>query len=248
MQAADLHKLKDTLTKSNSLHFNALGHPNGIKMHFSTPGEEYYTVLKRDAGIVIEYHTPTHFYTLNNCFDAATIELHNQFRTIMASNGITIPVCTAHEEHNMSDGTWIYNAWLKPISDAKTPFDMLVTTSQDSTAVFNNVATHMVATLNVLATQPLGSKVWPSGWSSQLGLSDYFVNPNNEWYWKPPMEYVNRYQSEDVNEIAKNMFTWLFEINNVINMNPHIHRTADFHKVHISQLNSDVFDVNGLMD
>ena len=246
MQAAELHKLKDKLSKSTSLHFNALDHPNGIKMHFSPPGDEYYSILQRNLhDYVIEYHTPTHIYTLNNCFEA-TLELHNQFRTIMSAEGIVVPVC-AHEEHSMFDGSWTYNAWIKPVSDAKSTFELVLNTDVDNTATFNNFCTHAVSTLNVLAKQPQGSKVWPESWASELGASAYYRNANNEWYWKSPLGYLNRY-GKDTNLFAENMFSWVTDANKLISLNPHIHRNADFHVSFISQLDSTVFDIESIID
>lgn len=249
MQASELYELISTkLPKAAGLHYNAVGYATtGRTYYFSKPGEEYYSIIKQERnvkqpGTMIEYHTPTHIYTLNNCFTETTIELHNQFRTIMASENINVARCVAHEVVEYDYDDWVYNAFEKPIANAKSVQDLIAIQPDDNSTIWNQLCVHSVTTLNVLANAPMGTKIWPDGWGPSLGFIDYYRNSDGEWYWKAPLAYTNQY-SLNATEFANDTFSWMKGAKRYYNLNPHLHVNPEFYTSYIDNLNNEVFDI-----
>jgi len=249
MQASELYDLiKTKLPKAAGLHYNAVGYAlNGRTHYFSPAGDEYYSIIKQEMkvkqpGTLIEYHTPTHIYTLNNCFLETTIELHNQFRTIMSAENITVPRCVAHEVVEYDYDEWVYNAFEKPVANAKSVQELITVLPDDNSAVWNNWCVHGVTTLNALAKSPMGTKIWPDGWGPQLGLMDYYRNADSEWYWKPPLAYTNRY-SLDPSIFAKEALSGMFGAKRFYDLNPHIHINPQLNLVYLDNLDNSVYDI-----
>lgn len=245
MQASELYDLIiNKLYKNRTAHYN-IGRERVLA--FSPPGEEYYTVIEQNGtdhpGIIVEYHTPTHYYTLNNAFLDTPVELHNQFRTIMRSNGITVASCEKHEIVSMGGEDWVYNVWAKPYAGCSNVWSDIISTAKDKDGLINNFIVRTIKTLNVLADQPMGSKVWAKGWYYVLDFKSYYSNDNNEWYWQPPLCYTNRYQT-NTKEFGKEAAVWLTEewTKHMV-LNPHIYSNPSLLARYNDDLNKEVFEI-----
>ena len=243
MQASELYDLiTNKLYKNRNAHYN-VGRDRVLA--FSPPGDEYYTIIEENlsdySGIVVEYHTPTHYYTLNNAFLHTTADLHNQFRTIMRSNNITVATCEVHETVTLGGEEWIYNVWAKPYTGCSNVWADIISTSKDNDGLINNFIVRTIKTLNVLADQPLGSKIWPKGWYYVLDFKSYYSNGNEEWYWQPPLCYTNQYQT-DTHQIAQEAAIWVTdEWNKHMVLNPHIYSNPALLARYSDDLNKEVF-------
>ena len=245
MQASELHELiKKKLPASGSLHYNTLtSDPNevGRTMYFSPPGDEYYSIIKQtrsgNPGTTIEYHTPTHIYFLNDCWVETTLDMHNQYRTIMGSKNIIIPRCIEHEVIEIDYVEWVYNVFEKPVANAKTVQELVGITDADNSTVWNQAALHVVSTLNALAELPMGTKAIPTGWYTGLKLGDYYSNQEGAWYWKPPLTFTNRYNT-DMDVYLWEAITWMWDVKSYNILNPHLHINPDFSEMFLKNLDS----------
>lgn len=204
MQASELHSLIQKLEDNQSAHYNIVADTMIDKQYyFSAPGETYYNIIKdlRTGKYIVEYHTATHIYTLNNVWLNTTQSQHNQYRTILGASNIPVVTCEAHEEVTFNEIDWIYNAFSKPITNSKSTIGFFGELDRTVADAFNNYILAAVSTLNCLAEQPLGSKVWPLSQEFVYGPESYYRNDESNWYWKSPLAYTNQ-QSIDPNKYA----------------------------------------------
>jgi hypothetical protein len=249
MQSADLYELIQTkLSKSLSAVYNQP--PQQQIIAASPPGENYWTMIQdnldNNGAIIIEYHTPTHYYTLNNAYLDTSIELHNQFRTIMRTAGIKVAVCEEHSIVEHGGETWVYNAWQKPVQDTKPWAERFFRTSDDNSTLINSLTVNIISTMNVFADAPTGTRIWPIGFSKNtMGPMTHFANNAGEWFWTSPLTYVNRMEIDP----SSAAIVWL-SLSTVAaslhSSNPHFHLNPNFYNSYFDNINSEVFDVDAL--
>lgn len=265
MQVSELFNLINTkLPAAGTAHYNVVLASNHDRVYyFSPPGDEYYSIFKNNSEynihdgwefnaygahdkIAIEYHTPTHYYTLNNVFTDTTIEMHNQFRTIMKTSNITVPTCTKHELIEVDGVQWIYNAWEKPFNDCYEITENMW--HGDPTATINTACAKIVDILNCLGSAPQGSKIWPKLANTyKIHIDNFFKNNNNEWFIKSPLEYTNRY-NVDATEYAINSASFTKVYTHLTSINPHLHTNISGLKNYFTNLDSNIFDVAQVME
>ena len=259
MQVSELFNLINTkLPTAGAAHYNAIYAPSRHVCYFSPPGDEYYSIIKNDTEyniqpidsssdkIAIEYHTPTHYYTLNNIFTDTTIEMHNQFRTIMNASDITVPTCTTHEIVEEDGEQWIYNVWQKPFTGCHNITEDVF--SGDPTATINTACTKIVEILNILGNAPQGTKIWPKIANTKcLSVENFFKNDNNDWFIKSPLEYTNGYNI-DATDYAISSSAFINVYTQLTSTNLHLHTNISGVKNYLTNLNADVFDVAQVME
>lgn len=253
MQATELHDLiTQKLEKNYHAHYNV--NRDGF-IAFSKPGETYWNIERRNfrndqEGTVVEYHTPTHYYTLNDIGLNTTIDLHNQFKAIMRSNNITVASNETHEEVEIDGKLWMYDVWAKPYADTYQVWGSICTGAKDNDALFNTYAANVVKFLNVCADQPMGSKIWPD---TQFNYQCFYINDKLEYFWQSPLSYTNRYiLGLGVSDYAKYMCFWLpnHSMHGVdlfgehMILNPQLYSDRQLINRYTEQLNTDVFKVD----
>lgn len=249
MQSADLYELIQTkLSKSLSAVYNQP--PTGQTFAASPPGENYWTMIQdtRDSNgaIVIEYHTPTHYYTLNNAYFDTSIELHNQFRTIMKTAGIKVAVCEEHSIVEHGGESWVYNVWSKPVENSKSWAERFFKSSADNTTLINSVTVNSINTMNVFASAPAGTRIWPLGFlRNTMGPIEHFANDAGDWFWTSPLVYANRMEVNPT-ELATVWLSISIIAASEYNSNPHFHINQNFYNGYFDNLNTEVFDVDAL--
>ena len=261
MQVSELFNLINTkIPTAGAAHYNAVLSADSTSpqvQYFSPAGDNYYTIIKNDRTyktssmgetMHIEYHTPTHYYTLNNVFTETTIELHNQFRTIMNTVGIVVPVCTAHELVDVEGENWVYNAWQKPFTGCNQVMTIATTLGHDGNSLINNTCVNAITMLNCLASASQGSKVWPTIHNqSKVDSTSFYSNDNGEWFYKAPMAYTNRYEM-DVTEYATESTTFIQALKQLTVINPHMHSNINIITNYLTNLDSNVFDVDQILE
>jgi hypothetical protein len=246
MQASELHSLISKLEQNQHAHYNIVSGQYDSKLHyyFSPPGDEYYNITKelRNNTYVVEYHTSTHIYTLNNEWLGTTASQHNQYRTLLGQANIPVVACETHEEVELDGELWIYNEFSKPYSNAYSSVGSLVFSDIAPSDSLNNYVIGAVSTLNCLASQPTGTKIWPVSWDDAYNISNYFRNKDNEWYWKSPLSYTNR-QAINPSEYSQQLIDATKAIIHIgsTNLNPEAFTNTSVFQKYISDLDSSVF-------
>lgn len=248
MQSADLYELIQTkLSKSLSAVYNQP--PSQQIIAASPPGENYWTIMQdksNNGAIVIEYHTPTHYYTLNNAHLDTSIELHNQFRTIMKAAGIKVAVCEEHSIVEHGYESWVYNVWAKPVENAKSWAERFFKSSTDNTTLINSVTVNTISTMNAFAEAPMGTRIWPLGFlRNTMGPITHFANDSGDWFWTSPLEYANRMEINPT-EAASVWLSVAIIAASEYNSNPHFHINQNFYNGYFDNINAEVFDVDAL--
>jgi hypothetical protein len=253
MQATELHDLiTNKLEKNRAAHYNV---DRDTLVAFSPPGETYWNVERQNyrhnqEGTIVEYHTPTHYYTLNDVGLNVTVDMHSQFKTIMRSNGITVASNETHEEVEINGKLWMYDVWAKPYTDCYNIWGAICTQSKNNDGLINTYAANTVKFLNTLAAQPMGMKVWPD---TKFNYQSFYVNDDWEAYWQSPLSYTNRYVlGTGASVYAKYMCFWLpnHSLHGVdlfadhILLNPQLYSDRNLVNRYTDDLNTDVFEVN----